>query len=126
MLVSTGSITSLDGTSWLLQSFIDLKGNTLDVLPGTVINITFQNARVVGLAGCNSYITKYELQSDRIGFDLFELTEKYCTGLDGLMDQERLYLQTLGTVKRFKLVDGRLQLLDVGGQTVLTYTPLEK
>jgi hypothetical protein len=42
------------------------------------------------------------------------------------MDQERQYLQTLGTVKRFKIVDGRLQLLDVGGQTVLTYTPLAK
>ncbi len=79
MLVSTGAIVSLDGTGWLLQSYIDLKGNALDVLPGTEIDITFQNARVVGVAGCNSYITKYELQSDQIGFDLFEVTEKYCT-----------------------------------------------
>ena len=126
MLVSTGTIVSLDGTQWLLQSYIDLKGNALDVLPGTEINITFQNARVVGVAGCNSYITEYQLQSDQIGFDLFELTEKYCTSPEGLMDQERLYMQTLGTVKRFKVVDGRLQLLDVGGQTVLTYTPFGK
>lgn len=126
MLVSTGAIVSLDGTGWLLQSYIDLKGNALDVLPGTEIDITFQNARVVGVAGCNSYITKYELQSDQIGFDLFEVTEKYCTAPEGIMDQEDQYLQTLGTVRRFKLVDGRLQLLDSGGQTVLTYTPLEK
>ena len=126
MLVSTGTIVSLDGTQWLLQSYIDLKGNLLDVLPGTEITISFQNAQVVGAAGCNSYFAEYQLQIDRLAFTPFSITEKYCTGPEGLMDQERQYLQTLGTVKRFKIVDGRLQLLDVGGQTVLTYTPLAK
>jgi heat shock protein HslJ len=126
MLVSTGTIVSLDGTQWLLQSYIDLKGNLLDVLPGTEITISFQNAQVVGAAGCNRYFAEYQLQIDRLAFTPFSITEKYCTGPEGLMDQERQYLQTLGTVKRFKIVDGRLQLLDVGGQTVLTYTPLAK
>lgn len=124
MLVATGAVLSLDGSSWLLQSYIDLKGNSLDPLPGLPVEATFQNGQVVGLAGCNTYIAAYQVQGELLSISPIEFTEKLCTSPDGLMDQERQYLQTLGTVRSYKLVDGRLQLLDVGGQTVLTYTPL--
>lgn len=124
VLVATGAVLGLDGTSWLLQSYIDLKGNSLDVLPGSQVELTFQNGQLVGLSGCNSYFGSYQVQDDLLAFSRFDHTEKFCTSPGGLMDQEAQYLQTLGTVRSFKLVDGRLQLLDLGGQTVLTYIPL--
>jgi heat shock protein HslJ len=120
----TAAMTSLEGTQWLLQSYIDLKGNVVDVLPGTEITLTFQNGKMVGLAGCNNYYTDFQAQADRLAFSQVSLTNKYCTSPEGLMDQEIQYKQTLGTVKRYKIVDQRLQLLDIGGQTVLTYAAL--
>lgn len=126
LFVPAEAITNLEGTQWLLQSYVDLKGNPIDVLPGTQVEITFQNAQVLGSAGCNSYIARYQIQADRLDFSTFEGTSKFCTDPEQIMDQEAQYLQTLGTARRFKIVDGRLQLLDVSGQTVLTFIPLIK
>ena len=37
------------------------------------------------------------------------------------MDQENAYLQALSQTAAYKIVENRLQLLDVNGETILTY-----
>ena len=123
-VLTTASFITLDSTRWQLQTYIDPKGNPTELLPGSQITIAFQTGQMVGLAGCNSYFTSYQVSSAQLTVSPVSITEKYCTAPGGLMQQESQYLHVLQSVQGFKIVDLRLQLLGNAGQTLLTYTPL--
>jgi heat shock protein HslJ len=106
----------LKGTSWRL---VTLGGAGL--IPGTAITATFEDGQVHGSA-CNSYGGSYQVSGDKLAVrDLF-MTEMACVEPQGIMEQEREYLEMLGMAKTFRLSSGQLQIFSSGG-AALTFVP---
>jgi len=105
----------LKGTSWRL---VTLGGAGL--VPGTQITATFEDGQVHGSAGCNSYGGSYQVSGDKLTMDAMFMTEMACMDPQGVMDQERQYLEMLGMAQTFKLSGGQLQVFSAGGE-VLTF-----
>ena len=105
----------LKGTSWRL---VTLGGAGL--IPGSQITATFEDGQVHGSAGCNSYGGSYQVSGDRLTMDAIFMTEMACMDPQGVMDQERQYLEMLGMAQTFKLSGGQLQVFSAGGE-VLTF-----
>ena len=105
----------LKGTSWRL---VTLGGAGL--IPGSQITATFEDGQVHGSAGCNSYGGSYQVSGDKLTMDAMFMTEMACMDPQGVMDQERQYLEMLGMAQTFKLSGGQLQVFSAGGE-VLTF-----
>jgi heat shock protein HslJ len=105
----------LEGTSWVLTEF-----NDKNPIEGTQPTIHFEDAQVSGKASCNSYGGSYEVKGDAISFSALFQTEMFCADPEGVMEQERTYLELLGSAQRFEVVDGVLTLF-AGPQNTLTF-----
>jgi heat shock protein HslJ len=112
---------ALEGTPWRLLSYIDGKGNQVDVLPGSQITALFEGGNLSGNAGCNEYNASYQLQEDKLTLGNAASTMKYCGTPEGVMEQEGAYLTALAQTATYKIVENRLQLLNADGKTILTY-----
>jgi heat shock protein HslJ len=104
----------LKGTSWRL---VTLGGAGL--IPGTQVTATFEDGQVHGQA-CNSYGGSYKVSGDKITFSDIYMTEMACMDPQGVMEQERRYVEMLGMAQTFKVSSGQLQIFAAGGE-VLTF-----
>ena len=105
----------LKGTSWRL---VTLGGAGL--IPGSQITATFEAGQVHGSTGCNSYGGSYQVSGDKLTMDAMFMTEMACMDPQGVMDQERQYLEMLGMAQTFEVSSGQLQVFSAGGE-VLTF-----
>lgn len=96
---------SLVGTTWVLESY-----NDTPPIAGTQPTITFEEGQVSGTASCNHYGGGYEVKGDSIRFESLFSTEMACMEPEGVMEQERAYLEMLGAAERFELVEGKLTI----------------
>ena len=113
-----GSDTSqnpLEGTSWDLLYY-----RKSSPIPGTKINITFEDGAIQGSAGCNSFGGSYQVDGHSLSIGEIYATEMYCMDPEGIMEQESFYLDFLRTTVRFQL-DGDLLVLHQPGQETLTF-----
>jgi heat shock protein HslJ len=113
-----GSALSIEG-AWTLQ--------TLDgapMLPDSSITATFTDELITGFSGCNSYGGGYTARGRSLSFDEIAMTLMACLD-EGVMEQERAYMEALSSVTQFRLEDDRLALLDESGATLLVYVRLE-
>ncbi len=108
----------LDGTSWTLVSM-----NGHELLPGPrSITAIFTHTGITGSTGCNQYGFPVEVEADKLLLlDGGGVTEVLCREPEGIMDQQRDYLQTLEQVSSYNNADGRLALYDSSGQPILEY-----
>lgn len=111
----------LGGTSWVLTAY-----NQITPIEGTQVTLKFEAGLVTGNAGCNSYRGSYRVNSEEIRFGPLERTEIGCMEPGGVMDQERVYLEILGTAQTFKLADGTLTIIADQGQILTFLTPSSK
>jgi len=77
-LIASPSLSDLEGVTWILGTYQDPKGNSINPISGTSITATIENGEISGEAGCNIYgggLT--QINSDIQVEDLF-VTEKYC------------------------------------------------
>ena len=121
-LASCSYGSSIEDTDWVLQSYGDL-GNLEDVLTDTEITAEFVSSEgtVEGSAGCNSYSGSYEVKDSQLSIPgPIAATEMYCMEPEGVMEQERQYLEILQAAESYSVEDGELQI-NCGGQ-VLVYT----
>jgi putative lipoprotein len=109
---------NLRGTSWALTAY-----NQFSPIEGTQVTLKFEAGLVTGNAGCNSYSGSYQVNGEEISFGPIERTEIGCMEPEGVMDQERVYLEILGTAQTFKLADGILKILADQGQILTFQTP---
>lgn len=107
----------LSGTSWQLESML---GET--PIEGTTPTLEFTDTELMGDTGCNQYTGTYELDGTAITVGELIQTEMACTEPEGVMDQEAAYLSTLASAASVSRTDGQLELLDVNGSVVLTYS----
>jgi heat shock protein HslJ len=115
---------ALEGTKWVLDSYLSREGVLVGVLPDTQISAEFQDGQVGGNAGCNSYFGGYELGDGSLEIGMLGMTEMYCFP-EEVMDQEGQYLAVLASAASYKLEGDRLEIADSEGNTVLTYSTLK-
>jgi heat shock protein HslJ len=116
--------TSLEGTLWKLDGYLNSQGEWVSVLPGTGVTAKFDAGQVGGSAGCNQYFGGYELSGNSLTFGVIAVTEMYCAP-EALMDQESEYLAALESAASYWIADGQLQIANAGGETVLTFSVVE-
>jgi heat shock protein HslJ len=113
----------LTGQVWYLESYLDAQGAMTALLPGSQVTAEFSpDGRVGGSSGCNSYSGGYEVDGDQIKFGPLASTMMACMEPAGLMDQEAAYLQNLGQAASFRVLDGRLEMLNPAGQATLVFS----
>ena len=107
----------LEDTSWILKTYKD----TLPI-EGARPTLRFEADQVSGTTGCNHYGGSYQVKEDAITFgDLFR-TEIGCMEPEGVMEQERIYLNLLQSADRYEL-SGSPDILKIfaGTQQILTF-----
>jgi heat shock protein HslJ len=122
-----GSGLDLEGPTWSLLALIEgegLEGETEMVpvtmpLLGTRISARFAEGHVSGSAGCNDYGAPYERRDQALSMGDVIATEKECPKPAGLMEQERLYLNTLRTVTGHRITGQMLWMTASDGHTLL-------
>jgi heat shock protein HslJ len=112
---STGN-DPLDGTSWTLMAY-----RKTSPIPGTVITAVFEDGRVRGSTGCNSYSGTYKVRGNNITVSEIIATEMACPEPEGVMQQETTFIQLLSEAESFQLTDGQLQTF--AGHEALTFVP---
>jgi len=119
---STITTSDLEDTKWILESYGE-PGNQKDILTDTEITAEFVSPEgaVKGSAGCNSYFGSYEVEGNQISIPgPIAVTEMYCMEPEGVMEQERQYLEILQAAQSYSVEDGELQINC--GDKVLIYT----
>jgi heat shock protein HslJ len=91
---------NLAGEIWVLTNL-----NGIDLIENHQPTIQFEADQVSGNASCNHYGGGYQIKGDTLRFEGLFSTEMACLDPDGLMEQERIYLELLGSADRFELSD---------------------
>jgi heat shock protein HslJ len=116
---------SLEGTIWVLESYLDRDGVLVGVLPASEARAIFQDGQIAGNASCNSYFGTYVLHGGaKLTVAVGGVTEMYCMP-EELMAQEQDVLAALDTTAAYTIVEDRLQIENVSGQETLVFSALE-
>lgn len=109
---------SLAGTSWVAED-IDGRG----VVGGVSSTLVFDAAqRISGRAACNQYFGTVERgEGGRLLLKPAGTTRMACP--DGVMEQERRFLDALGAITSYRRDGGALSLLDAGGTVRVRLVP---
>jgi heat shock protein HslJ len=106
----------LEGTRWQLQS---MDGNAPP--ESVVVTAEFNDGRISGSSGCNSYGAAYTAKDGKLSLDAVAMTEMACQD-SGVMDTEQEYLKLLNTAKSYTISTDQLDLLDESGNIVLSFS----
>ena len=115
---------ALEGTTWLLESYLDPKGTNLPALAQSQVTARFQEGQVGGNASCNSYFGTFQLDGGKMAVQMGGSTMMYCEP-EGLMTQEQNYLAALGKGAFYHVTNDELRIADGSGQTVLKFRVLQ-
>jgi heat shock protein HslJ len=100
---------------WILQQ---MKGEALDEL---TVSLDIQDNQISGVSFCNNYNSTITVNGNSLIVDpAIAATKMFCPEGD-TMQREQTYFETLGKVKTYTEVDGRLELRDETGTPVLVY-----
>jgi heat shock protein HslJ len=116
--------TELEGTRWGLIAYQNADGETVDALPDREVTLEFEDGRVAGNGGCNSYFGSYTVDGTQLTIGALGSTMMACIP-EEVMQQEAQVLALLQTAATYEIVDGQLLIIDAEGETVLTYAPIE-
>jgi heat shock protein HslJ len=119
LMPATADLT-LEGPTWLLDSYMDIEGNMTARLPETRVTINFAEGEVNGTAGCNNYFGPYEVDGNSLTIGPLGSTMMMCIQ-DDTATQETAFLANLGNVASYDIVNNQLQLIDADGNTILVF-----
>ncbi|MCA0296016.1 MAG: META domain-containing protein [Actinobacteria bacterium] len=111
-------VPRLAGTAWTAE---EVRG--VPVATGTSISITFEDGRVAGGDGCNSFggsTNSFTQDGDRISLGNMTMTLKLCDDAV-VMTQAKAFGEVLKATTNFRVDDGRLVLLDTAGTPLATF-----
>lgn len=112
---------TLEGPTWLLETYVNLEDQPTERLPETRVTITFADGVVSGTGGCNNYSGSYEVDGSNLTIGQPVSTMMACVP-DEILIQETAYFANLGNVASYEIIDGRLHLRDADGQSILIYS----
>ena len=94
----------------------------VSALPGTEISLNFlADGTLSGIAGCNSYNAGYQVNGEDLTVGDLTQTAIGCIEPDGIMTQERDYLDALHDTGSFATTLTGLELSDSGGNPIAEY-----
>ena len=113
-------VPELDDTEWELVSLY-----SSDLIEGTAISLYFTDEYLGGQMGCNGYggtpdSGKYHAKSDgtfTLG-SLFAVTVQLCNEPEGIMEQEKTYIEALITAEYYQIVDDHLEIENKAGKFI--------
>jgi heat shock protein HslJ len=115
---------SLEGTTWVLNSYLNSEGVLVSALPDSEATARFQQEQVSGNASCNSYFGTYRLEDDKLTVDVGGMTEMYCMP-EERMAQEKDFIAALDSAASHLIVENKLQIEDTEGKELLVFSALE-
>ncbi len=114
---------ALSGTTWTVTGYNNGKQAVVSVLSGSTLTIIFgEDGRLSGSAGCNTYMTSYEVSDQSLRIGQIASTRMLCNEPDGVMEQETQFLQALGTAVTYRIDGERLELRTSDGALAVTAT----
>ena len=63
---AAGEGASLEGTLWVLESYQNADGETVEAVPNSGARADFENGEVSGTSGCNRFFGSYEVDGNSI------------------------------------------------------------
>ncbi len=118
--ISDGEAHDLDGTLWVLESYLNGEGEIVPIVLGTRPTAEFEEDGIAGSTGCNQYTASYETSgNNNIIIEIGLVTMMACPL--PVSTQETNYLAALGNVASYEISGEQLQMADADGQVVLTY-----
>jgi heat shock protein HslJ len=115
----------LEGTEWVLNSYLNQEGQLVDPIAGTFISANFEAGQVNGNASCNGYFGGYEVDGNSISIGPLASTEMFCGSPPGVMEQEMAFLSAMGTASEYKVEGDQLLLFDPSGDPILVFEAAE-
>lgn len=118
LLTTVACGTSVVGPEgdWVLESYGDAERPPA----GVEASAEFEDGKVTGSAGCNTYFSSYETSGSDLTIGPVAATEMFCMEPEGAMDLERDFLTAISTSQTFEVEGGELRISYPGG--VLTFT----
>ncbi|HEY54657.1 MAG TPA: transporter substrate-binding domain-containing protein, partial [Caldilineae bacterium] len=98
-----GQTAPLEGTEWVLATYMDANGALIGATPGAEATAVFANGGLTGNAGCNEYNASYELEGDDITISQAVTTRKFCKQPEGVMEQETDFMSAYGEVSQYRI-----------------------
>ena len=111
----------LEGTEWVLDSYLNQDGQLVEPITGTFTSANFEDGQISGNASCNNYFGGYELDGSNISIGPLASTEMFCGDPPGVMDQEMAFLSAMGSAAEFKIEAGQLVFFDQDGEMILVF-----
>jgi heat shock protein HslJ len=108
----------LEGVTWKVTGFNNGRQAVVSPLIGTTLTLAFQDASVVGFAGCNRFRAKYTRDGNRLTVEPAVATRKVCAK-KGVMEQERQFLAALESATTWAIDRDMLDLHRPDGERVL-------
>jgi putative lipoprotein len=110
--------STLEGPLWLLTQI-----NGRQPLEGVNVYVTFENGKVSGSAGCNTFNGSYTSDASTVQIGPLSTTRKACAEPAGIMDQENEFLKLMQAAATYSTANGMLTLNDANGAPILTLSP---
>jgi len=114
---------ALEGTPWQAAGINNGRGGVVSSATTRLATARFNDGKVSGQAGCNTYNASYEITDDRISIGPAMSTRMHCAEPDGIMDQEQEYLAALSRARVYELTDSGLKLRDEKGSLQVNFVP---
>ena len=115
---NSASFGDLDQGTWKLATLV-IDDVETEAIEGTQATIEFDDGRLAGSGGCNSYQGDYETDGPTLTVESVISTLKFCEDPAGVSDQEFTFLAHLGSVDEFLIEDDRLILRADGNRLML-------
>lgn len=109
---------TLTGVTWNVTGFNNGRQAVVSPRTGTTVTLSFENGKVTGTAGCNSFRATYTSEGSRLSIGPAATTRKLCPA-EGVMEQERQFLAALSTAKTWTVENGTLDVHRADGERVL-------
>jgi len=111
----------LEGTSWVLSSYTDSSGTSVDAVAKPPATLSFTADAVSGSTPCNNFSGTYKSDGSSLTIELGPMTAKACTD-DAGNKQEAAITTNMANVASFSIDGSDLTLKDKSGATLLEYT----
>lgn len=106
---------ALEGTNWVLETFIDGEMASSTVA-GTTLTASFEGGSITGEAGCNGYGGSYEVDGSSLTTEEIVSTMMLCEEPEGLMDQEANFLDILNNAESYEIEGNSLTITASDGR----------
>ncbi len=115
------SENGLQGVRWVLVSYLNAAGETVEALADREATAEFgADGRVAGNGSCNNYFAGYTVDGANLTISQAGSTMMACTD-EGVMEQEAAFLAALQAAATFTNDGETLQIANAEGATVLTF-----